>query len=102
MDMVAPFLHEFTYQAMVNDLLPIEDGAKYTSAVIWILAWSVLNAHDRYKFQSSVGAYEDKTATLSDSDTVWTEIRHMHMREAIDKLMGDFNKFLQENAVFKG
>ncbi|KNZ74611.1 Protein transport protein sec1, partial [Termitomyces sp. J132] len=85
MDMVAPFLHEFTYQAMVNDLLPIEDGSKYT-----------------YKFQSSVGAYEDKTATLSDSDTVWTEIRHMHMREAIDKLMGDFNKFLQENAVFKG
>ncbi|KAG6897816.1 hypothetical protein C0992_010620 [Termitomyces sp. T32_za158] len=85
MDMVAPFLHEFTYQAMVNDLLPIDDGAKYT-----------------YKFQSSVGAYEDKTATLSDSDTVWTEVRHMHMKEAIDKLLGDFNKFLQENAVFQG
>jgi syntaxin-binding protein 1 len=30
MDMVAPFVHEFTYQAMANDLLPIEDGAKYT------------------------------------------------------------------------
>jgi syntaxin-binding protein 1 len=56
----------------------------------------------RYKFQSSVGAYEDKTATLSDSDTVWTEVRHMHMKEAIDKLMSDFNKFLEENAVFKG
>ena len=26
----------------------------------------------------------------------------MHMREAIDKLMADFNKFLEENAVFKG
>ncbi len=26
----------------------------------------------------------------------------MHMREAIDKLMADFNKFLQDNAVFKG
>ncbi|KAG6908968.1 hypothetical protein DXG01_002574 [Tephrocybe rancida] len=85
MDMLAPFLHEFTYQAMANDLLPIQNGTKYT-----------------YKFQSSVGAYEDKTATLSDSDSVWTEVRHMHMREAIDKLMADFNKFLQENAVFKG
>ena len=31
MDMVAPFVHEFTYQAMANDLLPIEDGTKYTS-----------------------------------------------------------------------
>lgn len=85
MDMVAPFIHEFTYQAMANDLLPIEDGVRYT-----------------YKFQSSVGAYEDKTATLNDSDAVWTAVRHMHMREAIDKLMADFNKFLEENAVFKG
>ncbi|KAJ7464621.1 Sec1-like snare protein [Mycena latifolia] len=85
MDMVAPFVHEFTYQAMANDLLPIEDGTKYT-----------------YKFQSSVGAFEDKTATLTDADSVWTEVRHMHMREAIDKLMADFNKFLEENAVFKG
>ncbi|RDB23678.1 Protein transport protein sec1 [Hypsizygus marmoreus] len=85
MDMLAPFIHEFTYQAMANDLLPIHDGTKYT-----------------YKFQSSLGAYEDKTATLSDSDTVWTEVRHMHMREAIDKLMADFNKFLADNAVFKG
>ncbi|KAF7970947.1 hypothetical protein HWV62_22523 [Athelia sp. TMB] len=85
MDMLAPFIHEFTYQAMANDLLPIEDGTRYT-----------------YKFQSSIGAYEDKTAILSDSDTVWTTVRHMHMREAIDKLMADFNTFIQENAVFKG
>ncbi|KAJ6466289.1 Sec1-like snare protein [Mycena sanguinolenta] len=85
MDMVAPFLHEFTYQAMANDLLPIEGGNKYT-----------------YKFQSAVGEFEDKTATLTDADTVYTGVRHMHMREAIDKLMADFNKFLEENAVFKG
>lgn len=26
----------------------------------------------------------------------------MHMRETIDKLMADFNKFLVDNAVFKG
>ncbi|KAF8347811.1 ras opposite [Amanita rubescens] len=84
MDMFAPFIHEFTYQAMAHDLLPIDNG-KYT-----------------YKFQSSAGAFEDKTATLSDADNVWTEVRHLHMREAIDKLMADFNKFLTENAVFKG
>lgn len=30
MDTFTPFMHEFTYQAMENDLLKIEDGAKYT------------------------------------------------------------------------
>ncbi|KAG2157814.1 Sec1-like protein [Suillus bovinus] len=85
MDTIAPFIHEFTYQAMCNDLLQIDDGTKYM-----------------YKFQSSVGSYEDKIATLSDSDSVWTTVRHMHMREAIDKLMADFNKFMEENAGFKG
>ncbi|KAI0629391.1 Sec1-like protein [Trametes polyzona] len=85
MDTMAPLLHEFTYQAMANDLLPIEDGNTY-----------------RYKFQTAVGAYEDKVATLSDADNVWTDLRHMHMREAIDKLMADFNQFMQDNAGFKG
>lgn len=55
-----------------------------------------------YKFQSSIGAFEDKTAILSDADSVWTAVRHMHMREAIDKLMDDFNKFIHDNAGFKG
>jgi syntaxin-binding protein 1 len=29
MDPAAPLLHEFWYQAMVNDLLPIQDGVSY-------------------------------------------------------------------------
>lgn len=70
---------------MANDLLPIEDGSKYT-----------------YKFQTAVGAFEDKTAVISDADTTWTEIRHMHMAEAINKLMADFNQFMVDNAGFKG
>ncbi|KZT07255.1 Sec1-like protein [Laetiporus sulphureus 93-53] len=85
MDTIAPFVHEFTYQAMANDLLPIDDGTRYT-----------------YKFQAAQGAFENKTAILSDADNVWTELRHMHMREAIDKLMADFNQFMQDNAGFKG
>lgn len=84
-DLAAPLLHEFTYQAMCNDLLPIQDGTKY-----------------RYKFQSSEGVYEDMEATLSETDAVWTDLRHMHMREAIDKLMADFNRFINENAEFSG
>jgi hypothetical protein len=77
-----------------------------TRACIEFLAlfpcYNVTALHCRYKFQSSVGAYEDKTAVLSDLDTVWTDVRHLHMREAIDKLMADFNKFMTDNAGFKG
>ena len=39
---------------------------------------------------------------LNDDDPVWVDIRHMHMREAIDNLMADFNQFMQDNAGFKG
>lgn len=56
----------------------------------------------RYKFQGAAGQFEDKTAILADTDNVWTELRHMHMREAIDKLMADFNQFMQDNAGMKG
>jgi syntaxin-binding protein 1 len=102
MDMMAPFIHEFTYQAMANDLLPIEDGTRYTWVPLPSQRHHAAIPVASYKFQSSVGSYEDKTATLSDADSVWTEVRHMHMREVIDKLMSDFNKFMQENAGFKG
>lgn len=56
----------------------------------------------RYKFQTSVGEFEDMDAKLDDQDATWVELRHMHMREAIDKLMSDFNKFIVENAEFNG
>jgi syntaxin-binding protein 1 len=35
MDMVAPFLHEFTYQAMANDLFLIEEGTRYSFVLFW-------------------------------------------------------------------
>ncbi len=84
MDPIAPFLHEFTYQAMVHDLLPVEDGGIY-----------------KYKSKSGLGVTEQKVALLNEEDAIWTEVRHMHMKEAIDKLMGDFNKFTQEHSNFK-
>ncbi|PWN35654.1 Sec1-like protein [Meira miltonrushii] len=83
MDTVAPFLHEFSYQAMVHDLLPIVDGNKYS-----------------YRFYNSEGEREDKEATLSDEDNVWQAIRHMHIVEAIDKLSRDFKQHAGEAGHF--
>ncbi|KAG8894659.1 vacuolar sorting protein VPS33/slp1, partial [Tulasnella sp. 417] len=83
--MAAPFLHEFTYQAMCQDLLPIHNGTQY-----------------RYKFQSSAGTYEDQVATLSDADEIWVKLRHLHMQDAIERLKADFAAFMEENAGFAG
>ncbi|BFZ56686.1 hypothetical protein PYCC9005_003734 [Savitreella phatthalungensis] len=81
-DLQAPLLHEFTYQAMVNDLLPIRDGKFYEFAIT-----------------NSKGA-ETMKETISEADNVWTSVRHMHMSIAIDKLVQDFNRFTADNAAF--
>lgn len=83
MDTMAPLLHEFSYQAMANDLLAIEEGTRY-----------------RYRFYTTEGKQEDKDATLSDEDAVWTAIRHLHIAEAIDKLSKDFQHHAGEAGAF--
>ncbi|KAG8767035.1 vacuolar sorting protein VPS33/slp1 [Ceratobasidium sp. 428] len=85
MDPVAPLMHEFTYQAMATDLLPIDGGTRY-----------------RYKFENSRGIREEKTAVLGETDQIWTATRHMHLLAVNEQLKNDFNKFLEENAVFRG
>ncbi|KAI0478759.1 Sec1 family protein [Xylariaceae sp. FL0804] len=85
MDLMAPLMHEFTYQAMAHDLLPIKDGEKTTFHM-------TVN-------EGSMEA-EEKDIELSDRDKVWVENRHRHMKDTIDKLMGDFQKFLAQNPHF--
>ncbi|KTW27334.1 hypothetical protein T552_02317 [Pneumocystis carinii B80] len=83
-DICAPIVHEFTYQAMANDLLPIKNGRQY-----------------KYQINNSE-KIETKEAVLTETDSIWAEIRHQHIRDAIDRLMGDFNKFYAENSNFNG
>ncbi|CAO1624396.1 unnamed protein product [Parajaminaea phylloscopi] len=83
MDTAAPLLHEFSYQAMANDLLPIEEGTRY-----------------HYCFQNAEGHSEEKDAVLSDEDAVWTGIRHLHIAEAIDRLSRDFQAHAGEAGAY--
>ncbi|KAI4602992.1 vacuolar sorting protein VPS33/slp1 [Pestalotiopsis sp. 9143b] len=85
MDLMAPLVHEFTYQAMAHDLLPIKDTGKTTFHM-------TVN-------EDSPEA-EEKDMELSDKDKVWVENRHRHMKDTIDKLMSDFQKFLDQNPHF--
>ncbi|GAP86352.1 putative Sec1 family protein [Rosellinia necatrix] len=85
MDLMAPLVHEFTYQAMAHDLLPIKDGDKTTFHMT---------------FNEGTPEMEEKDIELTDRDKVWVENRHKHMKDTIDKLMGDFQKFLDQNPHF--
>ncbi|KAF1955882.1 syntaxin-binding protein-like protein 2 [Byssothecium circinans] len=85
MDLYAPLLHEFTYQAMVHDLLRVQEGDKVT-----------------YKTTINEGepGAEEKEMEISDKDKIWVEYRHRHMKDTVDKLPSDFQKFMAENSVF--
>lgn len=85
MDLMAPLVHEFSYQAMAHDLLPIKEGDKVTY---------------RTTINEGTPEAEEKDMELSEKDKIWVENRHRHMKDTIDKLMGDFQRFLDENPHF--
>ena len=95
-DCLSPLMHDFTYQAMVNDLLSIDDE-KIT------LVTETSSGHD------DVGAYDDddeedeeeeeqqedetidknqtaKDILLNDNDSIWVELRGKHIAEVISTL----------------
>lgn len=85
MDLMAPLVHEFTYQAMAHDLLPIKDGDKVTFHTV---------------INDGTPDAQEKDMELAEKDKIWVENRHRHMKDTIDKLMGDFQKFLDQNPHF--
>ena len=85
MDLMAPLVHEFTYQAMAHDLLPIKEGDKVSFHM---------------KINEGTPGEEEKDMELHDADKVWVDNRHRHMKDTIDKLMDDFNKFINQNPNF--
>ena len=85
MDLFAPLVHEFTYQAMAHDLLPIRDEDK-------TLFKTIVNRGGANE--------EEKEMELSEKDKIWVENRHLHMKDLLEKLVADFNKFRAENPQF--
>merc|ERR1711977_447663 len=82
MDLYAPFLHEFTYQAMAFDLLPIKDGDKVTYR-------TVLNEGQMNQ--------QEKDIEITEKDKLWLENRHRHMKDTIDTLMQQFQRFIKDS-----
>ncbi|KYK59068.1 hypothetical protein DCS_00195 [Drechmeria coniospora] len=85
MDLMAPLIHEFSYQAMAHDVLPIKEADKVTFH-------TTINQGTREE--------EEKDMELGEKDKIWVDNRHRHMKDTIDQLMGDFQKFLDQNPHF--
>ena len=85
MDLFAPLLHEFTYQAMAFDLLPIKEGDKLTYRTV---------------VNEGLPNQEGKDIEITEKDKIWIENRHRHMKDTIDKLMSDFQRFINDNPNF--
>lgn len=85
MDLFSPLVHEFTYQAMAHDLLPIKEGDKITYKTI-------LNQGQQDE--------EAREMELAENDTIWVDSRHLHMKDLLGRLVEDFNKFRAANPQF--
>jgi syntaxin-binding protein 1 len=85
MDLIAPLIHEFTYQAMAHDLLPIKETDKvYYKTIV----------------NEGSADQQEKEMEIGEKDKIWVENRHRHMKDTIEKLMSDFQKFMDDNPNF--
>jgi hypothetical protein len=82
MDPVAPLMHEYTYQAMVNDLLAV-DG-------------ELVDLHPEKKTKT-----EEDTLVLSEDDNLWVDFRHEHIGKVMEDIPRMFNIFKETNATAK-
>nr|XP_043613092.1 SNARE-interacting protein KEULE-like [Erigeron canadensis] len=78
-DQVAPIIHEWTYDAIIHDLLEM-DGNKYVHEV-----------------PSKTGGFENKEALLEEHDPVWLELRHSHIADASERLHNKMTNFVLKN-----
>lgn len=73
-DPISPLVHESTYQAMLYDLITIENNNTYT-----------------LKYTTQGGQETSKVCILNEADSIWASIRHMHIADA-SKKVADFAK----------
>lgn len=86
MDLMSPFIHELTYQAMAMDLLPIQDdGDKITY---------------RNTIRRGQPDQEEKDIELNENDKLWVSNRHKQMKDLLVELANDFKKFQAKNSQF--
>lgn len=84
MDLYAPLLHEFLYQAMANDIVPsLEREGKYT-----------------YKSENEKGEVAEVNVYLdNESDQDWISLRHLHIIESSELIIAKINELIAKNPL---
>ena len=89
-DPVSPLLHEFTYQAMIQDLISgehLQDNC-YTYEVL-------TENTDKKKGDGK----KTKQVLLDETDFLWPKMRHMHIADSITWIIKSFNNFVKTNKI---
>ncbi len=78
-DCLSPLVHEFTYQCMVKDLLPMEE--------------------DKIKVQAQPGGDGGvaKEVLLNEKDDVWVKLRGKHIADVLTTLSTDIREIVNSN-----
>ncbi|PVU96795.1 hypothetical protein BB559_002243 [Furculomyces boomerangus] len=84
-DMYAPLLHEFTYEAMAMDLV----NDKITD--------SKFGKTYKYSVEIGKGQIEEKTAELNESDKAWMKYRYEHISDAQHEIQKDIELLAKNN-----
>ena len=88
-DVVSPLIHEFSYQAMLHDLLKLDyrkpGGAHYTVA----------------ELEGKNGKPQHLPIDDEDKDPIWSSIRHLFIEHAKVKATSSLQTFLETDAAFK-
>jgi len=91
-DPLSPLLHEFTYQAMVSDLLPM-DGDQLT--------YKVPEASSKEGGDEGGTETGKKDVLLNDSDEVWVEFRHKHIADVMQTVSKRMTDIISNNKASK-
>ncbi|KAJ2085656.1 syntaxin binding protein 1 [Coemansia sp. S100] len=84
-DIYAPLIHEFSYQAMVHDLIDLESGDRYV-----------------YNTTAANGEVQRTEAELAEAtDPLWAKLRHQHISHVSQTLVKCLDQLVSENVGIK-
>jgi len=98
-DPLAPLMHEYTYQAMVNDLLNVDgelcrlEEEKKDEKKDEKKAKAAPKGKDKDKEE------EDAAVVLSEDDHLWIDFRHNHIGRVMSDVTSKFRKFKGSNKM---